>query len=305
MNNNVYVRSNRSIMTISLTRIVMLLPLIVYGFYKNGIYLYRNHLISALEMFKPLIIILGGVIIAFIINFIYEFLIKRQTNSNVLDIIFSSFHIEYALLLGCVMSINVNLYTYFVVLIIVMIASKFIGNKVNTVCLSFLIIYYLSITLSNFAFLNIYEASKNFSYEFLDYLIGRTPGGIASTHIILLVLALFGLGVTNNNKTTISLTAIVTYLSLMFIYSLLANYDYASLIFSNNYLFIVSFIATDSVTSCYTNKGMIISGILIATTSFGLYFINPIVAPFIAILILSIIAHFIDDKIYLISSQRY
>lgn len=304
MKNNVYVRSNRSIMAISLTRLIILIPLIIYGFYKNGIYLYHNHLINAIAMFKPLIIILGGALIAVIINLIYEYFIKKHKNSNILDMIFSSFHVEYAVLLGCIMSINVNLCIYFSVLTIVLIISKFIDNKINTVCLCFLIIYGLSKTLGHFDFLNVYEASKTFSYGFLDYLIGRTSGGIASTHIILLLIALLGISITNNNKTTISLTTIITYLGITLIYAILFHNNYANIIFGNNYFFLVSFIATDSVTSCYTNKGMIISGFLIAAISFGLYFVDSIIAPILAILLISILAPFIENKIYLISNKK-
>lgn len=304
MNKNVYVRSKRSIMSISLTRIIMILPLIIYGFYKNGIYLYRNNLVNTITMFKPLIIILGSILIAIIVNVLYEILIKKNKDTNIKNLLFSSFHIEYAILIASIMSINVNLLVYFIALTVIMIASKFIGDKVNTICLTFLIIYVISQFLDGFTFLNIYESSKTFSYEFLDYLIGRAPGGIASTHILLIVLALFGLCITNNNKTTITLTSIVTYLVLMFIYCFLSKTNFAYIIFSNNFLFLVGFVATDSVTSCYTNKGMLFSGILIALISFGIYFINPILAPIIAILIVSITAHFMDEFIYVLSQKK-
>ena len=42
MKNNVYVRSNRSIKNITLLRMLLLLPLIIYGVYKNGVYLFIN-----------------------------------------------------------------------------------------------------------------------------------------------------------------------------------------------------------------------------------------------------------------------
>lgn len=298
MNKNVYVRSNRSIMTISLTRLAMLVPLIIYGIYKNGIYLYRSKMVNGIGMFKPLIIILGGALIAALVNYIYEFFYKKNKKNSIIDNIFSSFHVEYAVLLGCIININVNLLVYFVVLTIVIILSKFLDDKINTVCVLFLIIYAISYFIDGFSFLNIYESSKTFSYEFIDYLIGRAPGGIAATHIILLSVALIGLTITNNNKTSISISSIVTYVLLVAVYSLIAKEDFTSILFGYNYLFISSFIATDSLSSCYTNKGMLTSGILIACISFGLYFINPIIAPLVAVLIVSVFSHLIDEKIY-------
>lgn len=303
MNKNVYVRSNRSIMTISLTRILILVPLIIYGIYKNGIYLYRNKLVSGLGMFKPIIIIFGGAVIAAIVNFLYEYFYKGNKQNSIIDNIFSSFHVEYAILLGCIMSINVNLLIYFIVLTIVIIASKFIDDKINTVCIIFLIIYAISYFMDGFSFLNIYESSKTFSYEFIDYLIGRAPGGLASTHVILIIAGLIGLTLTNNNKTTISLSSIITYIILVFGYAIVTKNDFSSILFCYNYLFIASFIATDSLSSCYTSKGMFASGILIALISFGFYFINPVIAPIVGVLIVSVFSHFIDKKIYELSQK--
>ena len=303
MENNVYIRSNRSIMSISLTRLAMILPLIIYGIYKNGIYLYRNHLVGTIGMLKPLIIILGGALIAAIINYVYERLIRKQ-NNNILDMLFSSFHIEYAILLGCIMSINVNLWIYFAILTILLVISKFIGDKANTICLIFLVIYVVSSFMGDFEFANIYETSKTFSYELIDYLIGRNPGGIASTHIILLVAALIGLSITNNNKSMISLTSILTYIFIMFIYALITHNNYMNIITCNNFLFIASFIATDSVTSCYTTRAMVISGLLIGLLSFGIYFIDPIIAPIIAVLLTSVFTRIMDEKIYLLTKNK-
>lgn len=303
MENNVYIRSKKSVMSISLMRIVMLIPLLIYGFYKNGIYLYRNHLVNTFTMFKPLILIFGSIIIAAIINFCYEYFYKKNHSNKIIDSMFSSFHIEYALLLACLMSINVNILVYFGVLIVVLIISKFIGKYFNTVCAAFIIIYIITELIGDFSYLNVYEASKTFSYDFLDYLVGRAPGGIAATHIILLAIAFIGLAITNNNKTGISLIAIISYVLITFVYAILTQNSFMSVIFSNNYLFIATFIATDSPTSCYTNRGMILSGVIIALITFGVTFINPIIAPFVAVLFMSFFAHFIDEKIYVLSRK--
>ena len=52
--NNVYVRGNTSIKSISLTRLFLLLPLIIYGCYKNGVYLYTSNYINLFDMFRPI-----------------------------------------------------------------------------------------------------------------------------------------------------------------------------------------------------------------------------------------------------------
>lgn len=302
MKNNVYVRSNRSILTISLSRILFILPVIIYGFYKNGIYLYQNNYITLFNMFRPLIIIFGGAIIAAGINIFYEKILKNN-KSNLLDVLFSSFTIEYAILIGCVSSINTNLLIYFSTLTIVLFVSKFMNNRINVMCLIFLLIYGISCFFSDYNFANYYEMSKDFSYTIMDYLIGRGAGGIASTHIIFLILAMFGLFITNNSKTNITLTSIVTVIICLLIIHIFNKSNIFEILFHNNYLFIFSLIATDSVTSSYTNSGMLIYGVLIGILTAIISIINPIIAPYIAILIVSLFNILIDKYSYLLKKS--
>lgn len=302
MKNNVYIRSNRSILTISLTRILFIIPMIIYGFYKNGIYLYQNNYITLFNLFKPLIIVFGGAIIGAIINLFYEKIIKKN-KGNLVNVIFSSFTIEYAILIGCVSSINVNLLIYFSVLTIILFISKFMNNRINIMCLIFLIIYGISYFLNDYSYANNYELSKNFSYTIMDYFIGRGSGGLASTHIIFLILAMVGLFITNNNKTDITLTSIITVVVCLLIISVFNKRDVIEIIFHNNYLFIFSLIATDSVTSSYTKYGMMIYGTLIGIITAIISIINPITAPFIAILVVSLFNILIDKYSYVLKKD--
>ena len=48
---NVYMRDNNSIFKISIYYFISLLPLIIYGFYKNGIYLYLHNYTNVFGMF--------------------------------------------------------------------------------------------------------------------------------------------------------------------------------------------------------------------------------------------------------------
>ena len=137
MKNNVYVRSKRSIKNITLLRIVLLLPLIIYGLYKNGIYLYINKYTNILGLFKPLVFILIGALIGAIVNILYEYIIKRNKD-KLIDVIFSSFHVEYGMLLGCIASLNTNLIIYSSVIFVVFIISKFLKNRINTICFIFI-----------------------------------------------------------------------------------------------------------------------------------------------------------------------
>lgn len=294
MKNNVYVRSMRSIKNISLVRIGLLLPLIIYGIYKNGIYLYINKYTNILGLFKPLIIILAGGIIGAIVNILYEYIIKKNKD-KIIDVIFSSFHVEYGLLLGCIASINTNLLIYSGVIFVVFLLSKFIKNRINTMAFIFIIVYVLEYYLFNgYSYFNAYDTSRLFNFDFMDYMIGRGEGGIATTHIILLIISLLGITVSNNNKTNISISAIVTAFLTFGIYAIITNVNIGSILLTNSMLFLFTYVATDYVTSSYTPYGQVIFGILVGLITFGLFFINPIIAPYIAIIIVSLLNNLID-----------
>lgn len=293
--NNVYVRSNTSIKSITLTRIFFILPLIVYGLYKNGYYLYQKNYIGLHDLFKPLIILIAGALVGLLVNIIYEKLIKKNKGS-LIDIIFSSFHVEYGLILGCLSSINTNIFVFISITFVVLFLSKFINNRFNIMALAYLLIYTVSHFIKTYSFLNIYEYSKKFELNFLDYLIGRSPGGIASTHIILLIIAIVGLYLTNTNKTNITISSIIAYIIPVVVYGIIKNQDILSLVFACNYLFIFTYVATDSVTSCYTSNGIIIYGVLIGILTFVISLFNVVAAPYIAILIISLLNNLIDRK---------
>lgn len=293
--NNVYVRDKNSIKLISLTRLAFIFPLIVYGFYKNGISLYNNHYIDIYHLFKPIVMILAGLCIGAFVNIFYEKIIHKSKDS-IMNILFSSFHIEYGILIACVMSINTNVFIFTGITFIMLLISKFIKNRVNMIAFTSMLIIIVSNYIKPYDFKNIYEASKVFSLNFMDYVIGRNPGGIASTHILLIIIAIIGLYLTSNNKTAISVTSLTTYGILAVSYMFFSKHYSLDVLFLYNVVFAFSFIATDSVTSCSTNNGMVTYGILLGILTFAFYLLNPYIAPFAAITIISLFNNLIDRK---------
>jgi len=293
--NDVFVRDKKSIKSMSLTRILLLLPMIIYGLYKNGIFLYNQGMGKFFTLTKPLIFILGSAFVGAFVNIIYEYIIKRK-KEKLIDALFSSFHIEYGIILGCVISINTNLLIYFSVLFLVLLISKFINLRVNVIALMFIIGYLIHIfVLKEYVFMNLYESTTNLSLDMFDYFLGRGVGGIASTNVLLLVVAFIIYFITNNNKTNVTISSIVTICLLFAIYGLATNTSIKMLLFGHDYIFILGLIGAEFISSCYTPKGMVIFGVLTGLISFGLYFVIPVLAPYIAILIVSLF-HVLIDK---------
>ena len=295
--NNVYVRSKKNIYQISITRILLLLPMILYGVYKNGLFLYINKYTNLYGLFRPLIFIFGGAFIGAMVNVIYELIFNKKNNNNptIREILFSSFHIEYGIILGCLVSINTNVLVFFLSVFGLLMVSKFFKNRVNIMCVIFITIYAIqTLVLQNFDYMNIYESNKLFDYNILDYIIGKNVGGIASTNILINLLVFVLLSVTNNTKTSIGILSMLTSLFLFSIYCMFANVNIGNVFFQYGYIFIFTFVATDYVTSSYTILGMRIFGIVVGVLTFAFYFVNPILAPFIAVLLTSFLNNLID-----------
>lgn len=291
------IKSDNSIKKICITYLVSLFPLIVYGFYKNGIYLYSKGLVNILEMFKPILFLLIGILCGISVNIIYERIIKKS-QASILDQIFSSFHLIYGILISCIVSINTNIFLFLIVTFLILFISKFFDNKINFISLTSLVIFLIMSIFSKFSFLNIYESTNNLNLNSIDYLIGRGSGGIFATNILLLIISFIILYNSKIYKKIIPIFSIIIFSLLVTIYCII-NKDIGNIfnmIFTNGILFSFIFIATDPVSSSYTNVGQIIYGISIGILTFLLYLIQPALSVYGAILIISILHSVIDLK---------
>lgn len=292
------IKNNNSIEKMSYIYLLSLLPLILFGFYKNGISLYIKDYVNILGMLKPLLLILCGFIIGILVNIIYEKVIKKSQN-NIREIIFSSFHPIYGILISCIISINTNIFLFSIITFVVLFISKFISiNKVNYIALSGLIIFFIMNIMGEFSFLNIYESTNNFNMNAVDYLFGRGSGGVFTTNVILLTISFIVLYNSKIYKKTIPIFSISTFILLTIIYCISTNniINIMNMLFTNGILFSFIFIATEPISSSYTKKGMAIYGIIVGILTFLLYLIQPALSSLGAILIASIFNSLIDLK---------
>lgn len=291
------IKDDTSIKKISLTYILSLLPLILYGFYKNGIYLYIKKYISLPTMFKPLLLILIGFLIGASVNIIYLKLIKKSKD-NIIDIIFSSFHPIYGILIASIISINTNILLFSVVTFAVLFISKFINNKINLISLSSLIIFFIMNVLNKFTFMNIYEQSSSFKMNAIDYMFGRGSGGILTTNILLIVLSFIILYNSKVYKKNIAIYSSSVFILLTTIYCILTKNigNIMNMLFTNGILFSFVYVATEPVSSSYTKYGKEIYGILVGILTFIFYLINPALSSLGGILIASIFNSLFDLK---------
>jgi len=66
------IKSDNSIKRICYTYLISLIPLILFGLYKNGISLYIKGYVGIYEMIRPLLFVIIGGILGIIVNILYD-----------------------------------------------------------------------------------------------------------------------------------------------------------------------------------------------------------------------------------------
>lgn len=124
--NDILIHSDNSIQKINYRFLVSLLPLIIFGLYKNGLLVYLKEYTTFVGMLKPLFII----VISFIIGYVIAFIINKfhyHQEGGVL----ANYHLPImTLIIGMLVPIKINIFIYLPILIIITsIYFRFIQRK--------------------------------------------------------------------------------------------------------------------------------------------------------------------------------
>lgn len=266
----------KTIKYLILENICILIPFILYGIYKNGYLVFSKNLMPLYAIFKPLYLVLISVIVKIIIDIIKYKKIKWDYN------------FIYMILISMIMPPNINLLVYTIILAITYFLSLFIDKyvKINKVCYIYLLIILGNLIFNKFTFANPLELKYSFSYSFLDLLMGRNIGGIASSSIFFSLLAYLYYIYSFYYKKDIPLFINGTYLILAFIYFLITK---------NNSLLLNSELIFASILVCtlpeYTPNKLIkqiMYGVSIGIITFIISLFNSVISVYIATLIVSI-----------------
>lgn len=258
--------------------IILLIPLIIYGIFKNGYLIYEKGYINFYQIFKPLYLVLIGIIIKFIIDLIKDHKIKIDYN------------LVYIILIGMIMPYNINLIIYSVSLLILYIITLFLEKylKFNKVCFIYLIIILINFIFNEFTFQNILESRFTYSFTFFDLLVGRSIGSISTTSIFFSLLSFSYLTFSYYYKKDIPLFINIAYLFLSFIYLIITKDN--SYLLNSEVLFASIFVAPLPKYSPLRRINQIIYGISIGILTFiGAVLFNSIISIYLVIFIISLL----------------
>ncbi len=265
---------------IVIINIILLIPLIIYGIFKNGYLLYERNLIPFYIIFKPLYL----TIISILIKFFFDFITTKKINVN--------YNLLYMILISMIMPYNINILVYIITLIITYLLTSLLETKFkfNKVALIYLIIILINSIFNGLTFQNPLESTASFNFSFLDLLMGRCIGGISSTSIIFSLLAYTLLINSYYYKKDMPLFINISYLFLSFIFYLITHNS--DILLNSELIFASIFIAPLPKYSPYKVKGQVIEGILIGIISFIISILfNKVISIYISIFLVSLLAN--------------
>lgn len=285
---NVYLKSKNNENKILVKYILLLIPFLIYGFYKNGILLYKGEYVNIFYMFKPLIL----TIISILISYLFAKYKKED---------FISYRLYLNILSSLIVLPNTNIFIYLIILFLVNILYTF--KKINISLITILLLIIVSMIFSKYSFLNVYEESVNHSYSITNYLFGNGSGGISNTLFIYSILVFIYLICDFSYKKHIVVTSLTVYYILLIIsFVLFKKFDY-NLLLNNNLVFSFIFLNTISIFTPYTKGGCYLYGFILGLISFCFSFIDINLGVYLISLILSFTSLYFDKFILKISSK--
>lgn len=274
-----FVREETNIKKIISYLYISIIPLLIFGFYKNGIKGY-----DGIFILHPLILDLIGFASGVLVSIILE---KKKP--------LTSFYPFYGLLSASLVFPNTSIIVFGLICFISLFIYKKINkNNVNIVCVIALIV----ILISNFyetSYLNL-VINSNTNLDGLDYLLGKGSAGLNASCTLLSLASYLYLSTKDFYKKEIPLYSFLIYSILMVIYLSFIG-DINSLfvrLLSNGTIFSLVFVSTMGTTSSYTKRGRICYALILGILMFILSFSFPSLAVISAIFLVSIMHKYID-----------
>lgn len=277
--NRVYIHSKNKYYSLVVLILGLLIPFLLYGFYKNGYLLYQKGIVQFIGMFKPFVLVGISVLVSYIVSKLK----KKPFLSN--DLLSN-------ILLAMIVTPTTKLWLFIVVLLVLNIILYF--KDFNLAPAGMLIILFILIFMYRYSFLNFFESSVEHHYSFFDYLIGKGPGGVSNTLLFMSIISLVVLSCNMNYKRSIPIIGLSAYYILIIITLFIKGEFSYSLVLNNNVIFAFIFILPLSTYSPYVRGGMYIFGIIAGILTYLLSFLDVNYGVYLAIFSMSILASTID-----------
>lgn len=317
-----FMKSKNSTSNMMYTIIVILVPFIIFGIFKNGIYPAIKGYGNLYTVFKPLVHIIVPSLICIVVEYLYY--LVRKDKRNFYQLFGESYAIIPGVFLGLITSLNTPIWLLVVGSVIASLSKLLCGgfgkNKLNPALVGGL---FVTIIFSSYVngYLNLYEldaissatplsnmtaSSYLVTYDnlvspygtLLTFFFGNIPGAIGETSSFLCIIALVYLIYKKIIKWRIPISYILSVAVISLIICLIKDIGLWFILFnllSGGLLFGATFMATDPVTSPLSHTGQVIGGIILGIITMAIRYLTPLPeGVLISILIFNILTIFIN-----------
>lgn len=261
------------------------LPLILYGLYKNGYLLIKHDYISSAELVKVILYPVISCCFAYVIGLIFK---KKQKDLLKLGII-----------AGLTAPYNFNMIAYFSIVIGVMFLLMYVPNrlKINEPALLITILVILNAIYNNSVIFNPMEVTSLYKFSLFDLFFGRGASFIYTSSIFWLLVSYVILSNIKIYKRNIFIYEVFTYMGCFILYLIFKhNFINNAAIFLNGITFFsFIFLSPINESSPSVNYEIVVYSVFTAILAFILVFMfNVFTGAVIAVLISSIIYRIYD-----------
>lgn len=264
----------------------VLIPVVIFSWYKFGYLDYSKNLVSLVSSFKVWWLLLINIIITCFIQFI----VKDKYPYYYYEIV----------LLTLLLPIRIPYFIDILVVLIYNILRKHLNNyHFNSVAIFKLIITLILMVMGKNNYLSLYQEQVASIYKTSDLVWGASIGSIGSTNLVVLILSYLLLCNVDIYKKDIPWYALIGYSLTLGIYGVINNsiIDLIKLTLNSTVIFSFIFISTINISSPIGKKLKRIYGLLVGIISFIFLQINPYDAAVIAVVISNLICNFIYEII--------
>ncbi|HAB66621.1 MAG TPA: hypothetical protein DCE23_04570 [Firmicutes bacterium] len=290
---NKFLEKNK-VLGINLIYLVSIIPIIIYGFIKNGIIVAKNGYINWFSATKYLIIPIIIVLLSYVFETYYYLIIKKDEDMHN---IYNSLS-PYANVL-CYLVCGPTNYLWLTIplIIIIDIILKFIDSKItiNQVALFKCILFALLSIMALESNANAYENSLiEVTSKPIDLFLGQGIGEIGTTSSLLAIIGFIILLFNKYYKKEIPIYSIISYIIVSIIIYFASAMKFNDILvntFGSGFFFIAIFAASISTATPVVKSGRILYAIIFGTISSIIINIAKFnIGVYILILVLSLLS---------------
>lgn len=287
-----FLKKNK-ILVINLLYVLSIIPIIIFGYYKNGYLVWKNGYMDFFHSTQYLVIPIIIILLSYIFETYYYMIIKKEDSlSNVVNSIVP--YINALCYLVCAPSDK--LYITIPIIVVLDIALKFINDKfsINQVALFKCILYGALTVFGSVEYANAYEITlESVVNEASALFIGNGIGEIGTTSVLCALVGYIILLFNKYYKRDIPIYCVIGYSLFALILCLIGNIEFSDILFytfGSGFMFFAIFVTSLSNATPVIKGGRIvyglIAGIISAVFVLKLHF-N--IGMYITILVLSLL----------------